>query len=181
MTKKLATLATVVLALVVRADTTPKPAVARMRADLTFLASDECEGRGPGTQGIDKAADYIAAEFAKSGCKPGGPKGSYFQPFTVSGQPKLGGPNSVRLRGPLGQEIELTQGKHFEVMGVSGSGRISAPLVFVGYGATASNVKYDDYKDVNVAGKIVVILRHTPRWTSKEVPFDGDHKEEHAA
>jgi len=157
------------------------PVVARMRRDITFLASDECEGRGPGTQGIDKAADYIAGQFAQAGCKPGGVKGTYFQPFTVTGQPKLVGPNSVRLRGPMGQEIELTPGKDFEVMGLSGSGKIAAPLVFVGYGATASKIKYDDYQGVDVAGKIVIVLRHTPRWSNKEVPFDGDRKDEHAA
>jgi hypothetical protein len=154
--------------------------VARMRRDITFLASDECEGRGPGTPGIDKAAEYIAAEFAKAGCKAGGLTGSFFQPFTVAGQSKLGTGNSVRLRGPLGQEITLTQGKHYEVMGLSGTGKISAPLVFVGYGASAPKIDYDDYKGIDVAGKIVVILRHTPRWSSKEVPFDGERKEEHA-
>src|SRR5207244_2037988 len=78
---------------------------ARMRRDVTFLASDECEGRGPGTKGIDKAADYIAGEFQKAGLKPGGVNGTYFQPFTVAGTAKLEGPNVVRLRGPLGQEI----------------------------------------------------------------------------
>ncbi len=157
------------------------PVLSRMRRDITFLASDEFEGRGPGTAGINKAADYIAGQFAQAGLKPGGVKGTYFQPFTVSGQPKLAGPNSLRLRGPLGQEIELVQGKQFEVMGTSGSGKIAAPLVFAGYGVTASNINYDDFKGVDVAGKIVVVLRHTPRWSNKAVPFDGQHKDEHAA
>src|SRR5690242_8548106 len=52
---------------------------ARLRRDVTFLASDECEGRGPTTRGIDKAADYIAAEFKKAGLKLAGADGSYFQ------------------------------------------------------------------------------------------------------
>src|SRR5689334_5978015 len=56
----------------------------RMRRDITFLASDECEGRGPGTKGIDKAADYIAAEFKKAGLRPGGKDSRYFQPFTIN-------------------------------------------------------------------------------------------------
>src|SRR5436853_7502865 len=80
---------------------------ARMRKDITYLASDECEGRGPGTKGIDLAADYIANEFKKAGLKPGGADGSYFQPFTMTGTARLEQPNYVKLRGPLGQQIEL--------------------------------------------------------------------------
>ncbi len=63
---------------------------ARMRKDVTYLASDECEGRGVDTAGIQKAATYIAAEFAKAGLKPGGVNGTYFQPFTISGRRQAG-------------------------------------------------------------------------------------------
>ena len=92
----------------------------RMRKDITFLASDACEGRGPGTKGIDKAAQYIADAFRAAGLKPGGAKGSYFQPFTVPGTLPAE-PNQVRLRGPQGQEIELKIGEHFQVLGLSNS------------------------------------------------------------
>ncbi len=152
----------------------------RMRRDITFLASDECEGRGPGTQGINKAAAYIAGQFEKAGLKPAGTQG-FFQPFTVSGQPKLGQANSFHLHGPLGQDIELIQGKDYQVLGLSGRGQLTAPLVFIGYGISAPKVNYDDFKGINLAGKIAVILRHTPRWNNKAVPFDGARKEEHAA
>src|SRR5690242_13617643 len=69
---------------------TPAPAgrlqsEARLRRDVTFLASDECEGRGPGTRGIDRAADHIAGQFKQAGLKPGGADGGYFQPFTIDG------------------------------------------------------------------------------------------------
>src|SRR5438876_10172888 len=82
---------------------------ARMRRDITYLASDECEGRGPGTKGIDKAADHIAGEFKKAGLKPGGTAG-YFQPFTIFEGVKQDSPATMRLRGPLGQEIVLRPG-----------------------------------------------------------------------
>jgi hypothetical protein len=153
---------------------------ARMRKDVTFLASDECEGRGIETAGIEKAAAYIAAEFAQAGLKPGEPEGSYFQPFTVGGQSRQDGQSTLTLKGPLGQEIELTAGSDFQVMGLSGAGTASAPLIFVGFGATAPGVGYDDYKNIDVTGKIVIILRHTPRWNNKELPFDGANKDEHA-
>src|SRR5207237_1358258 len=56
---------------------------ARLRRDVTFLASDECEGRGPATRGLDLAADYVAAELKKAGLKPAGADGTWFQPFTL--------------------------------------------------------------------------------------------------
>src|SRR5262245_42724751 len=68
----------------------PPPAGARMREDVSSLAADEREGRGPGTRGIDEAADYISFVFRSAGLKPApGPDG-YFQPFTIGGSPSLG-------------------------------------------------------------------------------------------
>lgn len=156
-------------------------AAERMKHDIFFLASDECEGRGVATQGINKAADFIAAEFKKAGLKPGGPDGSYFQPFTMNGQTKLASPNSLVLHGPQGQEIELKQGEHFSVAGLSGSGKVSAPVVFAGYGVTAAEAKYDDFQGLDVAGKVVVLLRKTPRPDSVHAPFAGSSNSAHAA
>src|SRR5438552_9425453 len=90
----------------------------RMRKDITFLSSDECEGRGITTKGINLAADYIANEFKMAGLKPAGPEGSYFQPFSVRGFARLGKPSSLRLHAPLGQEIELRPGVDFQVLGL---------------------------------------------------------------
>ncbi len=135
-----------------------RQAEARMRRDLTFLASDECEGRGPGTKGIDKAADYIAAEFKRAGLQPGGEDGSYFQPFTLNAN-VLDKPAHLTLKGPQGQEIELRQGVHFWPMGLGGSGGDRGPAVFAGYGITSTKANYDDYEGIDVADKIVVLLR----------------------
>src|SRR5262249_11149887 len=153
---------------------------ARMRRDVTFLASDKCEGRGVDTQGIHLAADYIAGEFQKAGLKPGGPKASYFQPFSIAGgTAKLEEPATLRLVGPQGQRVELKAGEHFDVLGLSGSGKLDAPVVFAGYGITAPAVGYEDYKGLDVAGKVVLILRKTPRWENEHAPFDGDRQQEH--
>jgi hypothetical protein len=147
---------------------------ARMRQDITFLASDECEGRGPATKGLDLAADYIANEFKKAGLKPAGKDGSYFQPFTMRGA-KLEGPPSLVLHGPKGVAITLKPGSHYNALGLSHAGNLTAaPLVFAGYGITSDkNLKqpaipeYDDYKDLDVEGKIVILLRETPRADNK--------------
>lgn len=153
---------------------------ARLRHDVTFLASAECEGRGIHTKGIDRAADFIAGEFKKAGLRPAVANPGYFQPFTVAGKAKLGGPHSLALRGPLGQDIELKMDADFRPVGLSSKGAVAAPLVFVGYGVTASNLKYDDYQGVDVAGKIVIMLRKTPRPENAHVPFDGAQAAFHA-
>src|SRR5207244_3368236 len=118
---------------------------ARLKRDVTFLASEACEGRGVGTKGLDKAADYIAGQFKEAGLKPGGVSGTYFQPFSMARGSELDGPSSVVLQGPLGQKITLKPGADFQVSGFSGAGQVSAPVVFVGFGATADAVNYNDY------------------------------------
>jgi hypothetical protein len=153
----------------------------RMRKDITFLASDECEGRGVATQGIQLAADYIVQQFRKAGLKPIGPNGNYVQHFNIKGPGRLDSPNSMVLVGPKGEKIELKRGKDFQVMGLSGSGKVTSPVVFIGYGATATGIAYDDYKNVNVAGKVVVVIRRTPRFNDEKHPFDGDLFMHHAA
>src|SRR6266446_3438457 len=96
-------------------------AEARMRKDLDFLASDECEGRGVTTKGINLAADYIAGEFKKAGLRPAGIDGGYFQPFSITTGTRLTSPNTLVLRGPAGQAITLKQGVDFQVVGLSAS------------------------------------------------------------
>src|SRR5436190_15575678 len=68
------------------------PVLERMRKDIFFLASPECEGRGVDTKGIEKAADYVADAFKQAGLKPATKDGSYFQPFTFVASAKLGKP-----------------------------------------------------------------------------------------
>src|SRR5262245_29411597 len=116
----------------------PAASEARLKKDITYLASDELEGRGVTTHGIDLAADYIANEFKKAGLKPAGKDGSYFQPFTMPGAVLLK-PATLQLRGPQGETIELKAGKQFQPSGASTSGEVNAPIVFVGYGITTKD------------------------------------------
>src|SRR5438105_7055123 len=153
-----ATLACILTACVsLHARAEDKTGVARMRKDITFLASDECEGRGVTTKGINLAADYVANEFKKAGLKPAGVNGSYFQPFSISTGSRLASPNTVMLHGPLGQVIELKHGIDFQVVGLSASGKVHAPIAFVGYGAT-TKAGYDDYRGIDAAGKLLLVL-----------------------
>ncbi len=139
----------------------------RLKRDVTYLASDELEGRGPGTKGIEKAADYIAGEFKMAGLKPAGLDGTYFQPFPYPAN-VLDEPARLSLAGPKGQEIELKSGVQFNPMGFGHGGKLTAPVVFAGYGVTSAEAKYDDYADIDAADKVVVVLRDAPGPANEE-------------
>ncbi len=139
----------------------------RLKRDVTYLASDELEGRGPGTKGIEKAADYIAGEFKKAGLKPAGLDGTYFQPFPYPAN-VLDEPARLSLKGPKGQEIELKAGVQFNPMGFGHGGKLTAPVAFAGYGVTSAEAKYDDYADIDATDKVVVVLRDAPHPADEE-------------
>ncbi|MFM7149856.1 MAG: PA domain-containing protein, partial [Gemmataceae bacterium] len=141
-----------------------RAAEARLKKDILFLASPECEGRGPTTDGLRKAGDYLADEFAKIGLKPGF-KGSYFQPFTIAGAQ-----GKIQLTRPQGPPLELKAKQDFLPLGTDQEGKAEGSLVFAGYGLTCKEPAYDDYADIDVKGKIVVLLRDTPRSTDKDRP-----------
>lgn len=148
--------------------------VDRMKKDIFYLAGEECEGRGVETDGIHKAADYIAAEFKRLGVKPAMKDGTYFQSFAIRGMAKQGNENSLVLNGPTGQEFTTKHGPHFTVSGLTDKGKISTGVVFAGYGITIGPKDYDDYRGVNVEGKIVIVFRQTPRAKSPLAPLAPD-------
>lgn len=158
-----------------------EPALEQIKKDLFYLAGEECQGRGLETEGIQKAGEYVAAAFREAGLKPVGRDGSYFQPFTVYGQPRLGTPNTLVLTGPNDRKLDLKYGEDFTPTGASASGQGKAGLVFAGYGITAEKLGYDDYAGADVKGKFVVVLRRTPRADDHKDPFDSDPDSTHAA
>src|SRR5262249_16703095 len=83
------------------------------------------------------------------------------------------------LSGPDGHELTLKLNEDFQVLGLSASGKASAPLVFAGYGITTDKGEYDDYKGLDVAGKIVVVLRKTPA-AGPNNPIEGGSQGPHA-
>src|SRR5262249_7371329 len=85
---------------------TPSPTEVRLREDVTYLAADEREGRGPGTRGIDEAADYISFVFRSAGLTPAPGAEGYFQPFTLSGSPTLAKQQELTFDGPGEKELK---------------------------------------------------------------------------
>jgi hypothetical protein len=155
-------------------------AIERRLADSArYLASDELEGRGPGTKGIDLAADYIARQFTQFGLKTDLFYGTPMQRFPLSTSPEIGPNNKLTLVGPPGsngnrlETIELKLSEDFMPMIAGGTGKFDLPLVFVGYGITAPAEGYDDYAGVDVVGKAVIVLRHEPQQADPQSVFNG--------
>lgn len=148
---------------------------ARLRGWVNHLASDELEGRGVGTAGLDKAADYLAEQFQGMGLKVDVVDGKPFQPFEISLNTELGEKESNHLTLVNGAaKVELELEKNYSPMAVGGSGKFAAGLVFVGYGITAGDLSYDDYAGVDVKGKVVVIVRKEPQQKDEKSLFNGN-------
>ena len=154
-----------------------KASIDRMKADLTYLSSDELEGRGINTDGVNKAAEHIRNEFKKAGLKSGTPDGSYFQPFKYGRTYKVD-PTKTRLA-VGGRSLQL--GKEYMPMATGGSAPFKGQLVFAGYGITAEGGQYDDYKGLDVAGKVVLVMRRTPRQDQNDDPVFGEGKRDRYA
>jgi hypothetical protein len=146
----------------------------RYLAHVKYLSSDALEGRGDGTPGLEKAAEYIAARFKDAGLQPAGDAGTYFQSFQAPVGSQLG-PDS-RLTFRIGQEtIEARPNRDFVPFAAADKDKahVSGQLVFVGYGIAAEEYKYDDYKSFDVTDKIVMVLTHEPREADPTSPFEG--------
>ncbi len=146
----------------------------RVAGEVDFLASDELEGRGPGTEGIDRAAEYIRDQFKELGLKSGTSDGTYFQLFPLSlGKHNVPEKTSLSLTGPDGAKLELKLGQDFQAMNAGGAADVSGELVFVGYGISAPKIPYDDFEGINVEGKILVLIRREPQQDQDDSKFDG--------
>lgn len=150
---------------------------ADVRRHIDFLASDSLMGRNTPGPYLDKAAEYIAAEFKSYGLQP--LNGSYYQYFDVN-KVHLGEPNTFRLEIPGGEEIDFHIKRDFMPFELTANKAVQGELVFAGYGITAPEYKYDDYANLDARGKIVVVLRHEPGEKDSLSAFDGTDKTDYA-
>jgi hypothetical protein len=84
------------------------------------------------------------------------------------------------LRGPAGREIQLELGKDFQPLATGGAGKAKAEVIFAGYGISAEKLDYDDYKNLDVEGKVVVIIRREPQQGDEKSAFDGKKTTSHS-
>jgi peptidase M28-like protein/PDZ domain-containing protein/PA domain-containing protein len=132
----------------------------RFLNDIKTLTQPNMEGRGDGLKGLTRAEHVIVDRYKSLGLQPAGSK-DYLQPFTVSTGAKLRGNNHLLIQnGETKTALKLNQ--DYVPFSFSGSGMVSAPVLFAGYGATAEEFGYDDYAGLDAKDKIVLVLRYEP-------------------
>ncbi len=134
----------------------------RLRAHIDFLASDELEGRGPGTRGDRLTQRYLATQFQLLGLQPVTPGQGYLQPFELVGM--TGHPEELTFRAGA-DTVRLRYREDFIAHAGQTTERIElkdSELVFVGYGIQAPEFAWDDFKGVDVKGKTLLILNNDP-------------------
>ncbi len=135
----------------------------RIRVHVRFLSHDLLEGRGTGQRGGDIAAEYIATQFALDGLKPAGDNGTYMQRVPMVGI-TLAPEATFSLVPANGSAVDLKQltdyVAHDETQQPEST--VNADIVFVGYGIEAPEYKWDDYKGVDVKGKVLLMLVNEP-------------------
>ena len=146
--------------------------------NIKFLASPELKGRESGSPELEKAAQFIAAQFKADGLKPLDGK-SYLQPFEITTSAKLGSDSSFEVTAG-GKAESLALAKEFVPINFSSKGKASGDVVFAGYGITAPEYNYDDYAGIDVKGKFVIVLRHEPQEFDEKSVFDGKIYTTHA-
>ena len=151
----------------------------RLSNDVKILASDEFEGRGPATAGETKTVDYVVEQMKQAGLQPGGDmtdgKRAWTQAVPLARAEIKGTPQvSVKV---AGKSQALTQGEQIAVRaaqnGTTAIDIANAPLVFVGYGVKAPERNWDDFKGVDLKGKIAVVLINDPDFESGQGDFGG--------
>jgi Tol biopolymer transport system component len=129
---------------------------------VRVLASDEMEGRGIGTRGIERAADYLEGQLKGIPLEPAFGS-SYRQPFRI----KIG----VEMK--EGNRIDGVAAEDWVPLGFSSSGSFDGEIVWLGYGIDAPPIGYEETKGIDLKGKVALMLRYEPQEKDEASPFDG--------
>ena len=176
---RLLTAASLFVPAIASAQSAPRFDQARLSRHVQTLSSDAYEGRGPATRGEKMTVDYLVRELRAAGVQPGGDlvkgKRLWTQAVPLLKGDIVGAPAlSLNLGGTA---IPLTQGNEIAVRapmnGATSVALANAPLVFVGYGVTAPERGWDDFKGVDVRGKIIVLLINDPDFEGADLGFGG--------
>jgi hypothetical protein len=152
------------------------PDAARLRAHVSYLASEKLEGRRTGTPGAQEAALYVAREFMRLRLSPGGnaptddlSERSYLQEFPYVASVGLGAGNALTAtrRVAAGTQgaplaIDFKVGDDWMPLGFGSNAKMEGGVVFVGHGITDAAQNHDDYKGADVAGKVALAFAGTP-------------------
>jgi Zn-dependent M28 family amino/carboxypeptidase len=143
--------------------------------EIKVLSSDEYEGRKPGTVGEEKSIAYMQQQFQQMGLKPGNPDGTWIQKVPLAGiTSKPQADLTVK-----GKKLALVNGKDYIAVSQRYQPEVvvkGSPIVFVGYGVVAPEYGWDDYKNVDVRGKTILMLVNDPQIPDPNDPAKLDDK-----
>lgn len=146
----------------------------RLSAHVRLLSDDSFEGRGIATPAEDMVIAYLSRAFAEAGFEPGGENGGWTQAVTLN---RFAVSNVNAAFRDRGQSRALTQGEQIVISTRRPADQVrldDLPLVFVGYGTTAPERDWDDFKDVDVRGKVIVVLVNDADYEQPELnTFNG--------
>ncbi len=133
-------------------------------AHVRYLASDQLEGRGPGTNGGRLAAEYMARQFALAGAKPAGDNGTFFQQVPFVAVHTEVDKTHFTFVPASGAPIPLKYEEDYLTKNQTGTPVVDfdAPIVFVGYGINAPEYHWNDYENLDVKGKILLVIVNEP-------------------
>jgi len=141
------------------------------------LASDEYEGRAPGTKGEDLSVKYLDDQFRKVGLKPGNTDGTYVQKVPLVGITPTPAPLTFRKDGSAIETLNWKDDVVAWTKHVADTATLdNSEVVFVGYGVVAPEFNWDDYKDFDVKGKTLVMLVNDPAVADPANPNELDPK-----
>lgn len=151
----------------------------RLSAEVKTLSSDAFEGRAPDTSGEIKTVEYITREFTDAGLSPGGDMKDGKRTWTQAvplGRFEITGPVKIAVR-TGGETVPWTQGEQIAVRAAMNGTTVvkvdNVPLVFVGYGVDAPERNWDDYKGLDLKGKIGIVLVNDPDFETGQGDFGG--------
>ena len=151
----------------------------RISNDIRTISADEFQGRYPGTEGERMTLAWLQAQYEAMGLQPGGPDGQWLQPVHLKRFTPVEGAASASWTGPDGVSHPLTVGADVTLRAVSNDGQASirnAPLVFAGYGITAPERNWDDYGDIDVRGKVVIVVSGEPEGELFNGAYDTNYE-----
>lgn len=154
---------------------------AGLQAHTEFLASDLLEGRAAASRGYELAAAYVAAQFRQFGLVPATGNNFLQAVPLLEAIAVLPGASAVLLRD--GEEIRFEYGSDFLPAAdfLASNSSLSAPLTFAGFGISAPDLQYDDFADIDVTGRIVMLLSGAPaRFTAAQRAYHGSLTEKYA-
>jgi Zn-dependent M28 family amino/carboxypeptidase len=140
----------------------PEFSADRIKAHVAYLASDRLEGRGPGSRGEFLTTEYIANQLKKAGLDPLGRRGTYLQPVPLVRVVTSPEATLRAVKGETTIDIPCEEGFSGTSQTQKGPEAFDAEAVFVGHGITAPEYGWDDYGDVDVKGKVVVLFTNEP-------------------